>query len=61
MDVSLIEPLTQFINGVGFPIAAFAAMFWMCNKTIAEVKDAIDNLSTQIEILKDITNEKKAG
>lgn len=50
----MVELLTQFINGVGFPIAAFAAMFWMCNKTIAEVKDAIDNLSTQMEVIKDL-------
>lgn len=29
MDVSMV---TEFINGVGFPIACVAAMFWMQNQ-----------------------------
>lgn len=28
MDISIV---TEFINGVGFPIACVAAMFWMQN------------------------------
>lgn len=29
MDISIV---TEFINGVGFPIACVAAMFWMQNQ-----------------------------
>ena len=29
MDISMV---TEFINGVGFPIACVAAMFWMQNQ-----------------------------
>lgn len=43
--------LVQMISNVGFPIAAFAAMYYMCNTTIKEVKESIDNLTRSIDHL----------
>ena len=43
--------IVQMISNVGFPIAAFAAMYYMCNTTIKEVKDSIDNLTLSIDHL----------
>lgn len=31
-----MEEFTTLISNVGFPIAAFCAMFYMCNSTIKE-------------------------
>jgi hypothetical protein len=45
--------LVQMVSNVGFPIAAFAAMYYMCNTTIKEVKDSIDNLTRSIDHLLD--------
>lgn len=41
----------QMVSNVGFPIAAFAAMYYMCNTTIKEVKESIDNLTRSIDHL----------
>lgn len=43
--------LVQMVSNVGFPIAAFAAMYYMCNTTIKEVKESIDNLTRSIDHL----------
>lgn len=45
MDIKVIS---DFIASVGFPIAAFAAMFWMCNNTLKQVTQAIDSLRDEI-------------
>lgn len=36
-----MDELTNLISNVGFPIAAFCAMFYMCNTTIKENTKAI--------------------
>ena len=42
MDANTIS---QIISNVGFPIAAFCAMFYMCNTTIKENTKVIGELS----------------
>lgn len=37
--------LSQLISNVGFPIAAFAAMYYMCMKTIEELRDSMSEFS----------------
>lgn len=39
------DALIQLISNVGFPIAAFCAMFYMCNTTIKENTKVISELS----------------
>lgn len=39
------DALAQLISNVGFPIAAFCAMFYMCNTTIKENTKVISELS----------------
>lgn len=51
------DVLIQLVSNVGFPIAAFAAMYYMCNTTIKDVKTGIDNLTRSIDRL--IEHEKK--
>lgn len=34
----------QLISNVGFPIAAFCAMYYMCNTTIKENTNALNEL-----------------
>lgn len=43
--------LVQMVSNVGFPIAAFTAMYYMCNTTIKDVKASIDELSRMIDKL----------
>ena len=45
MDLKMIA---DFIGSVGFPIAAFAAMFWMCNNTLQKITSAIESLRDEI-------------
>lgn len=40
-----VDAFTQMVANVGFPIAAFAAMFYMCNTTIKENTKVIGELS----------------
>jgi len=53
MEVTYMETdiLVQMVSNVGFPIAAFAAMYYMCNTTIKDVKASIDELSRMIDKL----------
>lgn len=37
MDAGAMQAVQSFISSVGFPIVAFAAMFWMMNTTIKEL------------------------
>lgn len=46
----------QIISNVGFPIAAFCAMFYMCNTTIKENTKVISELSHLIRKDKDDDN-----
>ena len=43
-----LKTISEFIASVGFPIAAFAAMFWMCNNTLKQVTSAIESLRDEI-------------
>ena len=51
--------LTQLISNVGFPIAAFCAMFYMCNNTIKENTKAIANCSETIKLVHNYGKEEK--
>lgn len=51
------DVLIQLVSNVGFPIAGFAAMYYMCNTTIKDVKVGIDNLTRSIDVL--IEHEKE--
>ena len=46
----------QIISNVGFPIAAFCAMFYMCNTTIKENTKVISELSHLIRKNEDKEN-----
>lgn len=46
--------ITNAIGSVGFPIVASAAMFWMVNKTVKELTDAINNLTTYLKTGEDV-------
>jgi hypothetical protein len=46
-----MDELTTIISNVGFPIAAFCAMFYMCNTTIKENTKAILECTTAIKLL----------
>lgn len=41
MDTGTMQAVQTFISSVGFPIVAFAAMFWMMNTTIKELTATI--------------------
>lgn len=43
VDAAIITAVSQFIASVGFPIAAFAAIFWQSNTTIKEVSAAMQD------------------
>jgi hypothetical protein len=53
------EILAQLVSNVGFPIAAFAAMFYMCNTTIKDINTSINQLTKSIDNLLD--KEKENG
>ena len=66
-----METLSQLIGNIGFPIAAFAAMYYMCNTTLGEFRQSMDNfkqsnndLISQVKNLCDIVEfqqPKKEG
>ena len=51
--------LNQLISNVGFPIAAFCAMFYMCNTTIKENTKAILECTTAIKLIDNDRKEEK--
>ena len=51
--------LTNLISNVGFPIAAFCAMFYMCNATIKENTKALTEIN--MTIAKFLNDETKEG
>ena len=46
-----MEDLATLISNVGFPIAAFCAMFYMCNTTIKENTKALTDINITINRL----------
>jgi hypothetical protein len=47
--------LSAFINRVGFPIAAFLIMWWMCYQTIPRLTEAMLEMKvTMVGVSKDI-------
>ena len=46
-----MDDISSIISNVGFPIAAFCAMFYMCNTTIKENTKAILECTTAIKLL----------
>ncbi len=45
------EILTQLIGNVGFPIAAFAAMYYMCMTTLREFRSSMDSFKESNDAL----------
>lgn len=43
-----MDELTTLISNVGFPIAAFCAMFYMCNTTIKENTKVLTDINMTI-------------
>lgn len=44
-----IGEITQVISTVGFPIVAFTMMYYMCNTTIKEVMNTVNELKGSID------------
>ena len=51
-----MDELVNLISNVGFPIAAFCAMYYMCNNTIKENTKAITEVTTTMQKLIDRLN-----
>lgn len=46
-----MDEIITLISNVGFPIAAFCAMYYMCNTTIKDLREMISELKTSIDKL----------
>jgi len=46
-----MDEIVTLISNVGFPIAAFCAMYYMCNTTIKDLREMISELKTSIDQL----------
>ena len=52
-----MEMLSQLIGDIGFPIAAFAAMYYMCNTTLGEFRQSMDNFKeSNHELISQVKN-----
>lgn len=52
-----MEVLSQLIGNIGFPIAAFAAMYYMCNTTLGEFRQSMDNFKeSNNELISQVKN-----
>ena len=51
-----MEDLSQLIGNVGFPIAAFVMMYYMCNTTIKENTKVVADCA---EVIRRIVNGKE--
>lgn len=52
-----MEMLSQLIGNIGFPIAAFAAMYYMCNTTLGEFRQSMDNFKeSNYELISQVKN-----
>ena len=61
MDPEFIGTLSQLVASVGFPIAAFAAIFYLYDKTIKELTVTITKIDATLEhILSHLELEEKS-
>lgn len=51
MDPLTITDITQLISNVGFPIAAFTAIFYLYNKTITKLVNTLEKVENALEKL----------
>ena len=52
-----LEMLSQLIGNIGFPIDAFAAMYYMCNTTLGEFRQSMDNFKeSNHELISQVKN-----
>lgn len=52
-----MEMFSQLIGNIGFPIAAFAAMYYMCNTTLGEFRQSMDNFKeSNHELISQVKN-----
>lgn len=52
-----MEMLSQLIGNIGFPIAAFAAMYYMCNTTLGEFRQSMENFKeSNYELISQVKN-----
>ena len=49
VEVMETQEIINAISSVGFPIVSSGALFWMINKTMAELTDAINNLTAYLK------------
>lgn len=60
MDPQFISTLSQLISSVGFPIAAFAAIFYLYDRTIKDLTVTITKIDATLEhILSHLELEEK--
>lgn len=48
-----MDEIISLISNVGFPIAAFCAMYYMCNQTIKENTKAINDVTKTMQRIVD--------
>ena len=48
-----ISTITQLINGVGFPIVACGALFWMLNNSFKQMQDTLTNLTCTLDDMRE--------
>ena len=53
--------LIQMINGVGFPIAACVALFWMMNNTMKELTTALQQQREELTKLRSFLERVESG
>ena len=64
MEINL-RAIVDIINGVGFPIAASIALFWLNRETIKEQQKLLiefkDIIRDNSEVMRDLVDELKGG
>lgn len=50
--------IVNIVSQIGIPFACFFAMFYLCDKTITEVTNAITDLNQTVAELKVMLSEK---
>lgn len=50
--------IVDIVSQIGIPFACFFAMFYLCDKTITEVTNAITDLNQTVAELKVMLSEK---
>lgn len=54
-----MDEITTLISNVGFPIAAFCAMYYMCNTTLKENTKAVSDCTELIREIMSLRKEDK--